>query len=260
MNEKFCKYCNLIKKIEDFNKCSYRSDKLQYRCRQCEKKYKKNNKEKIKQRMKLYHQCPEIKKLRKLNYIKYYSKNKEKIWQYTRKWEKENRIKNNLRRQRKYNENPELNAKKAKEKRYRNIDYYRKYQREWMKRKRQENPRYAIEHRLRSRVSTALKRQGAGKKAYKTTDLLGCEIDFFIKYIESLFTEGMNWEKLKNKEIEIDHILPCCQFNLLDENEQKKCFHYTNLQPIWKKDHIIKSKEDRKLTIKNEKAKEILNP
>lgn len=45
----------------------------------------------------------------------------------------------------------------------------------------------------------------------------------------------------------IDHILPCASFNLSDYKEQQKCFHYTNLQPLWavdnykKHDKIIKN-------------------
>lgn len=247
---KNCKYCQKNKENFEFNKCFFTNDGFQYKCRECEKSYRKQNSERISERMKLYHSKEDIKEIRKLKNKKRYNINKEHILRKNREWQINNKEKDNKRRRNKYNENSELNAKKAREKRYRNIDHYRKYQCEWKKKKRKENIRYVIEDRLRGRIWIALKRQ-SGKKAYKTIDLLGCEIDFFLKYIESLFTEGMNWEKLKNKEIEIDHILPCCQFNLLDENEQKKCFHYTNLQPIWKKDHIIKSKEDRKLTIKN---------
>ena len=228
---KLCYKCKIIKEKTNFNKSEKEKDGLLSECKEC----------------------------RHQRYLLYFLKNKEKVLTKNKEWQKNNRDKYNVQRCKRYNKNLELSRQTVRQKRLNNLEHYRKYQREWFKRKRQENPRYAIEHRLRNRILIAMKKQN-GKKAYKTTDLLGCEIDFFIKYIESLFTEGMNWEKLKNKEIEIDHILPCCQFNLLDENEQKKCFHYTNLQPIWKKDHIIKSKIDKKLTIKNEKAKEILNP
>ena len=48
-------------------------------------------------------------------------------------------------------------------------------------------------------------------------------------------------------QVEIDHILPCASFNLSDYKGQQKCFHYTNLQPLWavdnykKHDKIIKN-------------------
>jgi hypothetical protein len=48
----------------------------------------------------------------------------------------------------------------------------------------------------------------------------------------------MNWEN--QGEWHIDHILPCASFDLTKEEEQRKCFHYTNLQPLWAKDNMIK--------------------
>jgi len=33
--------------------------------------------------------------------------------------------------------------------------------------------------------------------------------------------------------IEIDHIRPCCSFDLTDPMQQQQCFHYSNLKPLW---------------------------
>lgn len=38
----------------------------------------------------------------------------------------------------------------------------------------------------------------------------------------------------------IDHRKPCASFDLSKE-EIKRCFHYTNLQPMWAKDNQSKS-------------------
>ena len=49
----------------------------------------------------------------------------------------------------------------------------------------------------------------------------------------------MSWSN--RGEWHIDHIIPCSSFNLLDEKEQEKCFHYTNLQPLWAAENLSKS-------------------
>jgi len=82
---------------------------------------------------------------------------------------------------------------------------------------------------LRSRLGSALRRQNSNKNT-KTIELLGCSVSFLKGYLEAKFKEGMTWEN--HGEWHIDHIKPCASFNLLDEEEQKKCFHYTNLQPL----------------------------
>ena len=38
----------------------------------------------------------------------------------------------------------------------------------------------------------------------------------------------------------IDHIKPCDAFDMNNVNEQKICFHYTNLQPLWQEDNVAK--------------------
>ena len=39
---------------------------------------------------------------------------------------------------------------------------------------------------------------------------------------------------------QIDHCLAVASFNLLDENDMKKCFNWVNLRPMYVKDNIIK--------------------
>ena len=38
----------------------------------------------------------------------------------------------------------------------------------------------------------------------------------------------------------IDHIRPCASFDLTDLEQQKECFNYSNLQPLWSEDNLIK--------------------
>jgi hypothetical protein len=51
----------------------------------------------------------------------------------------------------------------------------------------------------------------------------------------------MTWDNYGKKGWHVDYILPCASFDLTKEEEQKKCFHYTNLQPLWWLDNIKKS-------------------
>lgn len=90
---------------------------------------------------------------------------------------------------------------------------------------------------LRSRLGNAIKRQKSNKNN-GTIQLLGCSISYLKEFLEGKFKEGMNWEN--HGEWHIDHIRPCVLFNLLDEEEQKKCFHYTNLQPLWAIENLSK--------------------
>jgi len=108
---------------------------------------------------------------------------------------------------------------------------------EYNKKKYKEDPYYKAVFLIRSRIGKVLRERNIGKQ-HKTYDLLGCSKKEFTKYFESKFTEGMSWEN--HGEWHVDHIRPCCSFNLTNEEEQKACFHYTNLQPLWAKDNLSK--------------------
>jgi hypothetical protein len=73
----------------------------------------------------------------------------------------------------------------------------------------------------------------------KTRDFLGCTDEFLQKYLISKFSDGMTVENYG--EWHIDHIKPCSSFDLTDPEQQKLCFHYTNLQPLWAEENLIKS-------------------
>lgn len=93
---------------------------------------------------------------------------------------------------------------------------------------------------LRSRLRKILRARRA-PKADKTMSIAGCTIEFLEAHIKSLFTEGMTWDKFLAGEIHIDHIIPCKSFkNLSDPEEQKKCFGWQNLQPLWAVDNLHK--------------------
>ena len=101
----------------------------------------------------------------------------------------------------------------------------------------EENPQARIARNLRRRVRGALKSQGA-IKSKKTEELLGCSVKFFIEHLESLFDDKMTFENYG--EWHIDHIMPCVSFDLTKIKEQKRCFNYTNQQPLWGSDNLSK--------------------
>jgi superfamily II DNA helicase RecQ len=104
------------------------------------------------------------------------------------------------------------------------------------------DPIFRLTSALRARVRAAIKNQ-SGEKAFKTKELIGCEVQFLTKHIEFLWEEGMSWDNYglgKGKWV-IDHIIPCIKFNLLDPEQQKQCFHYSNMQPLWWEENAAKA-------------------
>jgi len=76
------------------------------------------------------------------------------------------------------------------------------------------------------------------KKSLPTTKLLGCTIEHLRWHLEKQFIPGMTWKN--HGQWHIDHIKPCASFDLTKSAQQRKCFHYTNLQPLWALDNIRK--------------------
>jgi len=112
------------------------------------------------------------------------------------------------------------------------------YHNEYMKRRAKQDPEFRILVSLRSRARYAVKAKGDGKKAFKTKELLGCSVPYLRKHLEAQFKEGMSWDNYGDWHI--DHIKPCAAFNLTCEKQQKECFNYKNLQPLWAEENMRK--------------------
>lgn len=106
--------------------------------------------------------------------------------------------------------------------------YIAKRDREYQNNRYNNDIQYKIKTTLRNRFYSAIIK---GFKVKSVLKLLGCSIEECKIYIEKKFKHGMSWEN-HGKVWEIDHIKPCNSFDLTKLEEQEKCFHYTNLQPL----------------------------
>jgi hypothetical protein len=110
--------------------------------------------------------------------------------------------------------------------------------------KRRTDLSYRLVDNLRRRLNQAIKGQS---KASTTMDLMGCTADELKVYIESMFESWMNWDNYGMyiaggpRTWVIDHIKPCASFDLSDPEQQKLCFHHSNLQPLCGHENILKS-------------------
>jgi len=169
--------------------------------------------------------------------------NKYKRKKYNKEYQKKNKMKIKIQRTIHYQKNKERLLEYAKIYRENNREkvrecnnrYYRKNKdkkRRYKNKRRKKDINYKILYYLRNRLYKALKRNS---KAKSTKKLLGCSINYLKKHLQKQFEVNMNWDNYgrgKNKWC-IDHIRPCASFDLSKSEEQKKCFNYKNLQPLW---------------------------
>jgi len=96
---------------------------------------------------------------------------------------------------------------------------------------------YRMKKILRSRFKSTVSK----KKIYKSViNYVGIDLDLLIKWIEFQFDSNMNWQN-QGKYWDIDHVIPCKEFDLTNEDEIKKCFHWTNMRPMERIANYIKN-------------------
>ena len=226
MSEKKCNKCGEVKAFSEYSK---KLEGLQPSCKSCVKIT--NRQHYLKNREKIIEQN-----------TKYYEENKDYInskkSEYSKVYEKVNRVKINARKRRHYQTNKEAHKKRGKKWIEANYEAHRAYRRNYAKEKRANSIQYRLVDVLRCRLRSAI---GGEAKASSTMELLGCTAEYAVQHLENQFTEGMTWGNHSYRGWHIDHIIPCASYDMSDPEQQKECFRYTNLQPLWAEDNLKKS-------------------
>jgi len=102
--------------------------------------------------------------------------------------------------------------------------------REWERQRSLLDPSYRMYRNVQRRSGQALRGYESPAKA------VGCSKQKLKIHIENQFTEGMDWAKYG--QWEVDHIIPLSAAR--DEHELVKLCCYTNLQPLWKRYNRMK--------------------
>jgi hypothetical protein len=233
---KMCQCCKIEKSLDLFSKNKSKSDGLNIYCKECSKRktnlYKEKYPEKVKNSLKQWRQ--NNKDHRSAYRKKYYQNNKTIEKEQSKIYREKNKEKISIKEKEYRKNNRETILKKKKEYFQKNKDKHAKYVHE----RRKNDTLYRLQQNLRKRVRDALK---GNNKSAKTMELIGCSIEELWTHIEQKFTKGMNKKNYGLYGWHLDHIMPCDSFDLSDPKQQKECFHYTNLQPLWAKDNIAKS-------------------
>jgi hypothetical protein len=113
----------------------------------------------------------------------------------------------------------------------------------WRKRK-MKDANYALKEKLNARMRTSMNQAVKGIKNRKSwKDILGYDWEDLKDHLQSLFTEGMTWDKFLSGQIHIDHIIPIDSFEFTDVVDEQfiKCWSLENLQPLWDWENLKKS-------------------
>jgi hypothetical protein len=117
---------------------------------------------------------------------------------------------------------------KATDKKYNQSEAGKAYMKAYMKNRRHNDPIFKLHHLLSSGFYNWIK---GNRKTCRTEQYVGCTYNELLDHLESQFEEGMTWEN--QGEWHIDHFKAQSRFDPTIEEEAFKCWHYTNLQPMW---------------------------
>lgn len=109
----------------------------------------------------------------------------------------------------------------------------------WRREKYATDPSFRMRVLLGSRLSEELRRVNTRRRK-PVMELVGCSREKLIQHIEDQFKPGMTW--VNHGVIwHLDHRLPCASFDLTKPWQQRLCFHWSNLQPLYVGENLRKS-------------------
>lgn len=220
---KKCKKCGIPKSLNDFHKCNHTKDGKRSVCKVCTNTENRARNEKNKDQYNAHKRqyVKDHKAERHAYHKKWYVANKPIKRAKNEEWKRNNPEKYKTISQNWYAKN---RTKKLKQNRKNEI------------KRLQIDPTFRMVKNLRNRLNKLIQ----GKiKSGKTLELLGCSISFFKNYLSVQFRDGMTWENY-GVYWHIDHKKPCSLFDLTQEEEQRKCFHYSNMQPLLATENLHK--------------------
>lgn len=198
---------------------------------------------------KKYAQRPEIKQLKKIYDKEYYAKNKDQISKQGKTYRDRPEIHEKINaRSKAYREN-NREIIKVRNYNYRhnpiNKTHYNIYHRDYQKNKTKNDAFYKLIRLMRNRTYDLIKNYKMAKYK-KTIELLGApNRQAVLNHLQNTaISNGYSDFDINNydsKKYHIDHIIPVDSFDLTKEEEQRKAFHYTNLQILTAEVNIKKS-------------------
>ena len=227
-NKKVCTVCKFEKFLSEFHKRTSSRSGYKSACKSC----------------------------RKLNAHEFFTKNSSRLKEKAKQY---------------YQENKEKFSKRAKIYHAKNAERQKIKAKEWLKNNREKRRIYCRAYyaenkhkintpELRFRRSLGKALWKAIKKNKKTSILnyIGTSLEELRKYFASKFyfvkevNQMMTWENYGTL-WHIDHVVPLAFFNLLDEKQIYKAFHFTNLQPLWASENLSKNSKHNGMLIRKNK-------
>jgi len=198
--EKKCRECGKTKSLEEYYKHKRGKYGRRARCKLCVKAYNK-----------AYKQSEAGKAYMKAYDKKYRQSEKNKAYRKAYR---------------------ESEKGKAYMKAYMKTEKRKATKKAYRKNRRQTDPVFKLQCNLRSGFCQWIK---GTAKTCKTEQYVGCTYKELLDHLERQFEEGMTWENhgRGDNKWHIDHIKAQSRFDPTIEEEAFKCWHYTNLQPMW---------------------------
>jgi hypothetical protein len=121
---------------------------------------------------------------------------------------------------------------------YRNTEQSKAYMRDYQNSKYNEDEKYRAERLLRNSLNQALRIYTSEGKIM-TSRKYGIDYRACVEHLGSRPDNKHQWA--------IDHIHPCCSFDLTKPEQVKECFAPQNLRWLIEEENLRKAKEDKKL-------------